>query len=147
MKVKKALMTTLWRVQQAQTVISIAFWSLTLAGIFHPYVADKWLDEAIGPNNIALGMLLIVALVMVAVIVFGYVYDRLKFWREQQDVIQERNPYTFGAKVQPTQIILWDAVINRTPASIELAKRLIDHAMDDPIIEAAFIRIEEEVGD
>ena len=138
-------MTTLWRVQQAQAVISIAFWSLTLAGIFYPYIAARWLDDSLGADRVALGMALIVAVVVSAILIFGYLYDRMKFWREQMFVVQERNPYTYGPRVQPTQIVLWEAAIFRDPDSIELARNLLLKALDDPAIMDAYQKIVAEV--
>ena len=138
-------MTTLWRVQQAQAVISIAFWSLTLAGIFYPYIAARWLNDSLGADRVALGMALIVAVVISAILIFGYLYDRLKFWREQMFVVQERNPYTYGARVPPNHIILWEAAITREPEAVELAHSLLLKALDDPAILEAYTRIIEEV--
>jgi len=109
---KKSIMTTLWRVQQAQMVISIIFWSLTLTGIFYPYIRAKALNNVIGPERVFLGMALIFLSVVALVLAFGYMYDRLKFWREQITVAQERNPFSYGARVTPIQIILWTALLN-----------------------------------
>lgn len=145
MTLKKTLMTTLWRVQQAQAVISIAFWSLTLAGVFYPYVAARWLDDALGADKVALGLALLVMVVVAAILAFGYVYDRLKFWKEQMFVTQERNPFTYGGLVMPAHIVLWDAVLTRDPAAIFYAQSLLKKSLEDPSIDDAYHRILEEV--
>ncbi len=90
---KKVVMKYFWRVQQAQMIISMVFWSLTITGIFYPYVREKFNNFGIGQENVFLGMMVMFAIVIAAIILFGIIYDRLKFWKEQQLVIVERNPY------------------------------------------------------
>lgn len=129
---KKSIMITLWRVQQAQMLISIIFWSLTLTGIFYPYIRTRVLNDLIGPERVFLGMAIIFMVVVALVLAFGYLYDRLKFWREQITVAQERNPFSYGGKVTPVQIILWRALLNpddqqaRHEARLLLEKNLKD---------------------
>ena len=115
---KKKLMKTFWRVQQAQMVISVVFWSMTLSGIFYPYFVAKFPDWAGGPENTFIGLIVLFGLVLSGIFIFGFIYDKFKFWKEQQLVIVERNPYT-GWKMNPvfTQWVeLW----------IEMAKTLPD---------------------
>ncbi len=102
---KKVLMKNFWRVQQAQMVISVAFWSLTLTGIFYPYFRVKFDNWGLGQEQVFFGMALLFAVVLAAIMVFGYLYDKFKFWKEQQMVIVERNPYT-SWKLNPIQT-LW----------------------------------------
>jgi hypothetical protein len=118
---KKVFMKYLWRVQQAQMVISMVFWSMTLTGIFYPYFRERFNNWGIGQENVLLGMLVLFLLVITGIIIFGVIYDRLKFWKEQQFVIVERNPYT-SWKLNPvfTQWAdLWiemaKSVENKTP--------------------------------
>ena len=115
---KKKLMKTFWRVQQAQMVISVVFWSMTLTGIFYPMIVEKLRDYPWWGENTFLGLMVFFLIVLGGIFLFGFVYDKFKFWKEQQLVIVERNPYT-GWKMNPvfTQWVdLW----------IEMAKSLPD---------------------
>ncbi len=118
---KKKLMKNFWRVQQAQMVISVVFWSMTLTGIFYPYLIVKFPEWGFGQENTFLGILLLFSLVIVSIFIFGYLYDKFKFWKEQQLVIVERNPYT-SWKLNPVQTMwaeMWietaKAMENKTP--------------------------------
>lgn len=142
MGLKKSIMTTLWRVQQAQMVISIIFWSLTLTGIFYPYIRVRALNDLIGPESVFLGMALIFLGVVSLVLAFGYLYDRLKFWIPQITVAQERNPYSYGGKVTPVQVILWKALLNpQDEEAYHDAMRLLDHNLKDPKASEAYHQI------
>lgn len=133
MSIKRSIMTTLWRVQQAQMFISIIFWSLTLAGIFYPYISARFLNEIVGDENVFIGMLLIFLAVIILVVSFGYAYDKLKIWKEQMTVAQERNPYTYGSKVTPIQALLFYAVLNPdNKRAQDLARALLDCQLSDP---------------
>jgi hypothetical protein len=146
MKFKKRIMTVLWRVQQAQMVISIVFWSLTLTGVFYPYVRERWLNSWLGPEHVLVGMSVMFITVITLIVLFGLAYDRLKFWREQQMVIQERNPFTYGSRMAPAPIILWWAVLNpENEEAREEALDLIAHNLKDPDVWAAYQEIRREV--
>lgn len=115
---KKKVMKTFWRVQQAQAVISVVFWSMTLTGIFYPMIVEKLKDYPWWGENTFLGLMVFFFIVLGGIFAFGFIYDKFKFWKEQQLVIVERNPYT-GWKMNPvfTQWVdLW----------IEMAKSLPD---------------------
>ena len=147
MTLKMRVMTTLWRVQQAQMVIAIVFWSLTLTGIFYPYLRERFLDDALGSDRVGFGMLLMFLVVVFVIVGFGLVYDKLKFWREQAVVVQERNPYTYGSKVWPQQVILMWALLNpEDPVAQKTAKALVAHSLLDPEVYEAVKAIEAEVG-
>jgi hypothetical protein len=143
---KKSIMTILWRVQQAQMVISIVFWSLTLTGIFYPYISERVLDDLVGPENVALGMFLIFLVVVGLIILFGYAYDRLKFWKEQVTVIQERNPFSFGTRLTPIQITLFKAAISDDPVVKARALNLMEQNEKDPEVARILKEIDEEYG-
>ena len=146
MNIKKSIMTTLWRVQQAQMFISIIFWSLTLSGIFYPYISARFLNEIVGNENVFIGMSLIFLTVIILVISFGYAYDKLKIWKEQMTVAQERNPYTYGSKVTPIQALLFYAVLNPDNERAQhLASKLLDSQMSDPNFKSALRNIIIEV--
>ncbi|MCK4969121.1 MAG: hypothetical protein KAS77_01285 [Thermoplasmata archaeon] len=115
---KKKVMKTFWRVQQAQMVISVVFWSMTLTGIFYPMIVEKLKDYPWWGENTFLGLMVFFLIVLGGIFLFGFFYDKFKFWKEQQLVIVERNPYT-GWKMNPvfTQWVdLW----------IEMAKTIPD---------------------
>ena len=92
--IKKVIMKYLWRIQQAQMVISMVFWSLTLTGVFYEYFKVKFNNFGIDEDNVFGGMLVLFFIVIFSIIIAGFIYDKLKFWKEQQFVIVERNPYT-----------------------------------------------------
>ncbi len=120
-KFKKTAMMYLWRVQQSQAVISIVFWGLTITGIFYPYFRDKFHNFGLPEEWTFGGMLVIFLVVMVGVVAFGVIYDKLKFWKEQNIVVAERNPYA-SWKLLPMHMFwmdIWLATAktqqNRTP--------------------------------
>jgi hypothetical protein len=120
-RMKKTMMMYFWRVQQSQAVISIVFWGLTITGIFYPFVREKFDNFLLPKEWVFVGMMIMFSIVMVGVILFGIIYDKFKFWKEQQIVIAERNPYA-SWKLMPLHMgwmYLWvetaKALPNRTP--------------------------------
>ncbi len=118
---KKKLMKNFWRVQQAQMVISVVFWSMTLTGIFYPMIVEKLEEYPWWGENTFLGLMIFFSIVLGGIFVFGFFYDKFKFWKEQQLVIVERNPYT-SWKLNPVQTMwaeMWietaKALENKTP--------------------------------
>ena len=94
---KKTVMLHYWRVQQSQTLISMAFWVTTLNLLTWPYV--KWRfdsnTELFGVSMTYWGLLSIGAFVIGCVLLIGWMYDAIfSLWRAHISVIQERNPYT-----------------------------------------------------
>jgi len=92
---------------QTGPILSLFFWSTALAGIFWPIIGRseppagplwKFLTETLGipEDRATLAGLLLLFLIFAAFILFiGFLYDRvLKLWREQMEIIYERNPYT-----------------------------------------------------
>lgn len=146
MQIKKRVMTALWRVQQAQMIISIVFWSLTLTGVFYPYVRERFFNSILGPERVAIGMLIMFLGVITCIVLFGLMYDRLKFWREQTMVVQERNPFAYGPRMMPNHIILWWALLNPdNETAQEEAHDLIMHNLKQPEVWSAYIDIMREV--
>jgi hypothetical protein len=90
MSIKKKLMELMWRMQQSQTIIGVLMWSLTLTGIFYPYLRDKF---GLDPGNVLLPMMLLFLFILGMVIFIGVIFDKLRFWKEQNIVLAERNPY------------------------------------------------------
>ena len=94
---KKTVMRQYWRVQQSQTLISMAFWVTTLTLLTWPYV--KWRfdsnSELLGISMTYWGLLSIGVFVVGCVLLIGWMYDVIfSLWRAHMSVIQERNPYT-----------------------------------------------------
>lgn len=114
---KKTVMKYLWRVQQAQMVISIVFWSMTLTGVFYPYFNVKFDNFGLPKDWVFMGMLVLFTIVVTGIVIFGFIYDKLKFWKEQQMVIVERNPYT-SWKLNPVQT-MWAEMWIETAKAIE----------------------------
>ena len=145
-QVKKALMTYIWRIQQSQMIISIGFWSLTLTGIFYQYFAPLF-DVYLGvpQENVFLGMLLLLFIVLAGVIIIGFAYDRIfRLWQESSIVNVERNPYS-RLLMMPKEILLWKRCQLRilkevskddpeTQKDIEFMDRWFDKLLEDPKI-------------
>jgi hypothetical protein len=147
MGMKKTIMTMLWRVQQAQMMISILFWSLTLTGIFYPYIRVRILNDLVGPSHVFLGMAMIFLFVVGLIVLFGYLYDRLKFWKEQVMVAQERNPFSYGTKMTPIQITLFKAILSGDGPERERAIRLIEDNERDPQVSRIMDEINQKYWD
>jgi hypothetical protein len=133
-QVKKALMTYIWRIQQSQMIISIVFWSLTLTGIFYQYFAPLF-DIYLGvpQENVFLGMLLLLFIVLAGVIVIGFAYDRIfRLWQESSIVNVERNPYS-RLLMMPKEILLWKRCQLRI-LKIEFMDKWFDKLLEDPKI-------------
>jgi len=130
--VKKGLMVQLWRIQQSQSLISLLFWALTLAGVFylsyfHRYFVDVL--HIVSNDQVFIGTMILFLLVIGAFLLIGLIYDRtLKLWREQSDVAVERNPYT-KERLMPKDIVVWRHA--SLPLMKELAKK--DNAMQKDI--------------
>lgn len=90
---KKWLMKQIWRVQQSQMVISILFWSLTLTGVFYEHL--KWyITHYFGIEGLIGGMVVLFAIVLLCIVLFGFLYDAIfKMWHAQMVVVAERNQY------------------------------------------------------
>jgi hypothetical protein len=140
MRGKKGLMVVLWRVQQSQMVISIVFWSLTLTGVFYPYVAGY---SPLGPLS-TMGLLFIG--VIGSVLAFGYAYDRLRFWDEQMRVQLERNPNADGVYMTYMQYRLFAPIVEPTEENLEAARRLIAYNLDDQERAEAWARLDNTVS-
>jgi len=95
---KKFFMKHIWRFQQSQAFVSIIFWSLALAGIFYErsgYYFEKYTPLS-GDQNEQVGtkMLILMAMVVLLVVIFGFLYDTiLRLWEQQNIVGMERNVF------------------------------------------------------
>tara|TARA_Y100001935_G_scaffold88811_1_gene73699 strand:+ start:2783 stop:3301 length:519 start_codon:yes stop_codon:yes gene_type:complete len=94
---KKTAMRQYWRVQQSQTLISMAFWVTTLTLLTWPYVSWRFdaTEDMFGISMTYWGLMSIGVFVILCVLLIGWMYDVIfSLWRAHQSVIQERNPYT-----------------------------------------------------
>ena len=93
---KKWFMRQYWRVQQSQTIISMAFWVTTLTLLIWPYLRWRFENDSTfaGISTTYFGLLGIGATVIILVLLVGVVYDvTFGLWREHATIIGERNPF------------------------------------------------------
>lgn len=93
---KKWFMRQYWRVQQSQTIISMAFWVTTLTLLIWPYLRWRFENDSTfaGIPTTYFGLLGIGATVIILVLLVGVVYDvTFGLWREHATIIGERNPF------------------------------------------------------
>ncbi|MEW5760203.1 MAG: hypothetical protein AB1779_05510 [Candidatus Thermoplasmatota archaeon] len=91
--IKKRLMELVWRLQASQMLIGIVVWSLMLTGIFYSYVSTKFNNFGLGAENVFFGMVILFLITFALIFAVGLIFDKMKFWKEQQVVAVERNPY------------------------------------------------------
>ena len=118
-----------WRLQQSQTLISMAFWVTTLTLLIWPYVSWRFEGDntIIGISTTYWGLASIGTLVITFVLFVGFVYDRfLGLWKEQRTVDTERNPFATYQLMPQTAMIMGH--LN------ELLRR---QAMDDEAVQAS----------
>ncbi len=140
-------MTMVWRISQTGPILSIFFWSAALAGIFWPIVGRS--DPPQGPlfsfltrtagipaERVTIVGLTLLFLVFAGIILaIGFLYDRvLKLWREQMDVIYERNPYAHDTLFRKERL-QWEQYY------LPLA-RAVSRLAKDPELEEAVGRVE-----
>ncbi len=153
MSIKKSLMELMWRMQQSQTIIGVLMWSLTLTGIFYPYLRDKF---GLDPGNVLLPMMLLFLFILAMVVLIGVAFDKLRFWKEQNIVLAERNPYA-TYKFYPKEIHwarLWLELAKQTPDPTPGMKKEIEFfekwmarlVSEDPVYRREVEEIEGFVG-
>ena len=141
-------MKYLWRIQQSQMVISIIFWSLTLTGVFYPYVREKFSNFGLPQSNVFGGMAIMFLLVVFFIITAGLLFDRLKFWNEQMIVSNERNPFGYGGRMNPRDIILWRTIADPSEENRECLRKLIQRNLnDDSFVRESLAKIESELDE
>jgi hypothetical protein len=97
--IKKSFMKYIWRFQQSQAFVSIIFWSLALAGIFYErssWYFNRYLGMSADPDQqVATKTLILMLLVVLLVVMFGFLYDTIfRLWEQQNIVNQERNVFS-----------------------------------------------------
>lgn len=147
-KFKKVIMKYLWRIQQSQMVISIIFWSLTLTGVFYPYVREKFRNFGLSQSNVFGGMAIMFFIVVFLIITAGLLFDRLRFWNEQMIISNERNPFGYGGRMNPRDIIFWRTIADPTDKNKERLGKLIQRNLDDdPFVRESLEKIESELDE
>tara|TARA_B100001778_G_scaffold157862_1_gene129778 strand:- start:127 stop:747 length:621 start_codon:yes stop_codon:yes gene_type:complete len=94
---KKWFMRQYWRVQQSQTIISMAFWVTTLTLLIWPYLRWRFENDSTiaGISTTYFGLIGIGVTVIVLVLLIGVIYDvTFGLWREHMTIIAERNPFS-----------------------------------------------------
>ena len=108
---KRFLMTQLWRIQQSYTLLSLGLWGIVIALTAFPFVSaflvHQFGFDATAPGFVAITLIFLFLVVFSGLFVFGIVYDKyLRLWREQLDVMVEKNPYA-REKLSPKEILVW----------------------------------------
>ena len=110
--VKRYFMTQLWRIQQSYTLLSLVLWgiviSLTAFPFVYQFLVNQFrLEQPSTPGFVALTLIILFLAVFAGLFAFGVVYDKyLRLWREQLDVMVEKNPYA-REKLTPKEILTW----------------------------------------
>lgn len=87
-RVKAFVSKHMWRMRKSSAIINLFFYSLTLAGVYLPFVSDMF------PIARPILLLILYCISFVGLLVLGYVYDVvLRLWKEDNIVDVERNPY------------------------------------------------------
>ena len=87
-KLKEIYAKQAWRIRQSQSIVSLVFYSLTLAGIYIPYI-KKFTNI---PELVLIP--LSASASMVFLLLLGIFYDvGLNLWKEENTVVVEKNPY------------------------------------------------------
>lgn len=87
-------MVYLWRAQQSGAIINILLLgTLTAASLYRLYLKDYFDNFGFPPEQELPGVLITMFLIFASVFGIGFAFDRLKFWKEQNIVGIERNPY------------------------------------------------------
>jgi len=94
--VKKAFQLWMWWMQQISQPANMAMLALTLTLTVTNYI--KWRFE-----NPYIGMILTFLILASIIGTFGWTWDRIKMWHEQNVVNVERNPYQM-LKMTPKEV-------------------------------------------
>lgn len=98
--VKNWFMLQVWRLQQVSQIVTLVMLTATLSGIIWGYV--KYRGGIFG--NSVFGILMIALIIGLVVWTFAIFWDtRLKLWRDQMQVLVEKNPYTHE-KMSPKEL-------------------------------------------
>jgi uncharacterized membrane protein len=151
-RIKKAIMLYVWRIQQSQTIIGIIFWSLTLTGVFYGY-ARYYIEKYLKVGGVLSGMVVFFFIVVLIIIFIGFLFDKLKFWKEQSIIATERNPYaTYKLCAKEIYLVkkIWLPALKSLSKNDEEAREHIDATekwidrllADDPVLKKDFDFVE-----
>lgn len=143
---RKRAMVYLWRAQQSGSIINILLLgTLTAASLYRLYLKEYFDNYGFPPEQELPGVVITMLIIFTAVFGLGFTFDRLKFWKEQNIVGVERNPYA-SYKLSAKEVYwirIWRASIlsgNPTKEQKELAEYFDQWAMrsteDDPNLRA-----------
>ena len=101
---RKWTMRQYWRMQQSQAVVGLLLWGTTITLLVWPYLSWRFSEQCsggvcfsdsfLGIPSTYLGLAVIFLSVMFAVLLIGFLYDRVfSLWTEWAAVAMERNPY------------------------------------------------------
>jgi hypothetical protein len=91
---RKRAMVYLWRAQQSGAIINILLLgTLTAASLYRLYLKDYFDNFGFPAAQELPGVLITMFIIFASVFGIGFAFDRLKFWKEQNIVGIERNPY------------------------------------------------------
>ena len=143
---RKRAMIYLWRAQQSGSIINISLLgTLTAASLYRLYLKAYFHNYGFSEEQELPGVLVTMLIIFTAVFGVGFIFDKLKFWKEQNIVGIERNPY--GSYKLTAKEIYWirlwtEAMMAGNPSADqrEMAKffrQWVERSMeDDPILRA-----------
>jgi hypothetical protein len=128
--IKKWIMRQYWRMQQSQSIISMALLGSTLTLLIWPYVRwrfEQW-PTFLGIPTAYIGLIGIFLCLILGVLTIGYLYDRVfSLWTELRSVDIERNPYWTYA-LSPTWMMVTATNAEILKRNADGDKELIEHA-------------------
>lgn len=149
--VKKFFMKHLWRFQQSQAFVSILLWSLALSGIFYErsgWYFEQYFGLSANPDEqVITKMAILMAMVIMMVVFFGFMYDTIfRLWEQQNIVGMERNvfgQYKFNVKEIITMRMLYIPLLKSVNTGeydreIAFMERWIDKLLNDDAIAQMF---------
>jgi hypothetical protein len=122
---RKRAMVYLWRAQQSGAIISLGLLgTLTAASLYHDFLAEWTNNYGLPQSWVGAGIIITMAIIFAGVFGVGFLFDRLKFWREQNIVAIERNPYgSYKLTAKEVQWIqLWVAAVRAGQPSPQMQK-------------------------
>jgi hypothetical protein len=125
--------------------------TLTAASLYRDYLKDFFGNYGFPPEAELAGIIVTMVLIFTGVFGVGFLFDRMKFWREQNIVAIERNPYG-SYKLTAKEVYwikVWTAALaagepNGKQAEVaDLFQQWVDRSVrDDPVLRAEVEGIE-----
>ena len=115
MGVRKWLMKQYWRLVQVRGIWNLFYGILLLAIAYYVYIPFFYDMGATGPLVLSIVLLF-------SFVIIGYLYDKVfVMWGPQQEIMIERNPYSFVPQPQD-QIFWFPSYAGMLEASAQLAE-------------------------